>query len=188
MADRTVSKLTFQEVDTDHWGDFERLFEAKGSPKYCWCMAWRATAEEIKLDGAGRKVAMHNRVRAGTPVGLLGYLGHEPVAWCSIAPRTTFRGLVSDDSSDDGIWSITCFFVLRRLRRAGIARRLLRAALRHARDHGAKVVEAYPVEADSPSYRHMGFVSMFEEAGFHEVGREGTRRHVMQRKLRARTK
>jgi GNAT superfamily N-acetyltransferase len=167
----------------DHWDDFERLFEAKGSPKYCWCMAWRATAEEIKL-----KVAMHDRVRAGIPVGLLGYLGHEPVAWCSIAPRTTFQGVVRDGSSDDGIWSITCFFVLRRLRRAGIAKRLLGAALRHAREHGATVVEAYPVEVDSPSYRHMGFVSMFEEAGFHEVGREGTRRHVMQRKLRARAK
>jgi GNAT superfamily N-acetyltransferase len=187
MAARTASKLTFHEVDADHWDDFERLFEAKGSPKYCWCMAWRATKAEIPLDGAGRKVAMHNRVRAGTPVGLLGYLGHEPVAWCSIAPRTTFRGLVSNDGSDDEIWSITCFFVLRRLRRTGIAKRLLHAALRHAREHGAKLVEAYPVEADSPSYRHMGFVSMFEEAGFREIGREGTRRHVMQRKLRTRT-
>ena len=131
---------------------------------------------------------MHKRVRAGTPVGLLGYLRHEPVAWCSIAPRTTFRGLVSNDSSDDGIWSITCFFVLRRLRRAGIAKQFLGAALWHVREHGAKMVEAYPVEADSPSYRHMGFVSMFEKAGFREVGREGTRRHVMQRKLRARAK
>ena len=67
-------------------------------------------------------------------------------------------------------------------------KQLLGAGLRHAHEHGAKLVEAYPVEADSPSYRHMGFVSMFEEAGFHEVGREGTRRHVMQRKLRARAK
>jgi len=188
MADRTVSKLTFHEVDADHWNDFERLFQAKGSPKYCWCLAWRATSEEIKLDGAGRKVAMHDRVQAGIPVGLLGYLGHEPVAWCSLAPRTTLRGFVSDDSSDDGIWSITCFFVLRRLRRAGIAKQLLGAALRHARERGAKVVEAYPVEVDSPSYRHMGFMSMFEKPGFHKVGREGTRRHVMQRKLRARAK
>lgn len=121
-------------------------------------------------------------------MGLLGYLGHEPVAWCSIAPRPTFRGLTGADSPDDIIWSITCFFVLRRLRRAGIAKQLLGAALRHARAHGAKVVEAYPVEADSPSYRHMRFVSMFEKAGFRKVGREGTRRHILQRRLRARAR
>ena len=44
-------------------------------------------------------------------------------------------------------------------------------------------MEAYPVDEDSPSYRFMGFVPMFEEAGFREIGREGMRRHVMQRKL-----
>jgi len=61
---------------------------------------------------------------------------------------------------------------------------MLAAALKHARQHGAKVVEAYPVNEDSPSYRFMGFVPMFKEAGFHQVGREGSRRHVMQRKVR----
>ena len=30
----------------------------------------------------------------------------------------------------------------------------------------------------------MGFVSVFEKAGFYEVGRAGTRRHVMQLKVR----
>lgn len=64
-----------------------------------------------------------------------------------------------------------------------MTKQLLAAALRHARKHGAKVVEAYPVEADSPSYRFMGFVPMFEEAGFREIGREGTRRHVMRHEL-----
>lgn len=35
------------------------------------------------------------------------------------------------------------------------------------------------MEPDSPSYRFMGFVPVFEKAGFREVGRAGTRRHVM---------
>jgi len=51
----------------------------------------------------------------------------------------------------------------------------------HAYDlvEGARVVEAYPVAPDSPSYRFMGFVPAFEKAGFREVGRAGSRRHVM---------
>lgn len=53
----------------------------------------------------------------------------------------------------------------------------------YAREQGATVVEAYPVDPDAPSYRFMGFVPTFEEAGFSEVGRAGYRRHVMQLKL-----
>ena len=57
---------------------------------------------------------------------------------------------------------------------------LLDAAVRHAKKHGAHVVEGYPVDPDSPSYRHMGFVPLFKAAGFREMGREGSRRHVVQ--------
>lgn len=177
-------KFTVRAVEADTWPDFERLFEGKGAPKYCWCMAWRATKEESKqTDSASRKRAMQSRVRSGMPVGLLGYLDGDPVAWCSVAPRSTYRPLVRDNASDEGIWSIACFFTRREFRGQGLTKRMLAAALRHARAHGATVVEAYPVDADSPSYRHMGFVPMFAEAGFVEVGREGTRRHVMRRRL-----
>lgn len=181
-----IPEATFEvhEVIAERWADFERLFEARGGPKYCWCMAWRATTEEAKhATSASRKAAMAARVDGGTPVGLLGYLGGEPVAWCSVAPRSTYRRLVSNGSPDDGIWSIVCFFVLKPHRGTGITKRMLAAALAHARQRGAKVVEAYPVDKDSPSYRFMGFVPLFEEAGFQEIGREGSRRHVMQRRM-----
>jgi len=56
---------------------------------------------------------------------------------------------------------------------------VLRAAIDHATRNGATVVEAYPVDADSPSYRFMGFVETFSKAGFQELGRAGQRRHVM---------
>jgi GNAT superfamily N-acetyltransferase len=123
--------------------------------------------------GASRKAAMAARIHAGTPVGLLGYLAEEPVAWCSIAPRSSYRRLVSGETSDTGIWAIACFFVVRRPRDTVITRQLIAAAVRHARAHGAAIVEAYPVEPDSPSYRFMGFVPVFEKAGFTGVGREG---------------
>jgi hypothetical protein len=58
-------------------------------------------------------------------------------------------------------------------------RRLIAAATDYARENGATVVEAYPVDPDAPSYRFMGFVPVFAEAGFAEIGRAGRRRHVM---------
>jgi GNAT superfamily N-acetyltransferase len=177
----TSGPLTIREVTSQTWSDFDRLFESKGAPGYCWCMAWRASATEIRnASKANRKQQIAGRIRSKTPVGILGYLDGEPVAWCSVGPRSTFRGLVKGDGPDDGIWSITCFFVLRRHRKTGLARAMLAAAIRHAKAKGARVVQGYPVTPDSPSYRHMGFVSMFESMGFSQCGREGKRRRVME--------
>ncbi len=176
-----IDCIVFREVTANRWPDFERLVECRGGPKACWCMVWRATPEEAKhTDGASRKAAIAKPIAAGTTVGLLGYLDEEPVAWCSVAPRSTYRRLVEDGSSDEGVWSIACFFVVRRLRGHGITQRIIAAAIDFAKSGGASIVEAYPVDPESPSYRFMGFVPTFEAAGFREVGRAGTRRHVFQ--------
>lgn len=176
-------RLTFREVTRSRWADLEKLFESPGGPKYCWCMVWRATPQEAgRRDGRSRKAALNRRVRRGVPIGLLGYLGEEPVAWVSIAPRPTYRHLGGlDDSTDEPekVWSLICFFVARPFRGRGVMTQLLKAAVNHARRRGATVVEAYPVEPSSPSYRFMGFTPVFKAAGFREVGRAGTRRHVM---------
>jgi hypothetical protein len=93
--------LSFREVTAANWSEFEQLFESKGGPKSCWCMAWRASTKEAKhTDGRSRKAAMKQRVRSNTPVGLLAYSDQEPVAWCSIAPRSTYRRLVSDETPE----------------------------------------------------------------------------------------
>ncbi|MFN0074252.1 MAG: N-acetyltransferase family protein [Chloroflexota bacterium] len=184
MSDSAAS-LRISAVTPDTWADFERLFESKGAPSYCWCMAWRKTAEESKkTDRPSLKVAIANRVKSGTPIGLLGYVESTPVAWCSVAPRHTHSRLVSDGSDDEGTWSITCFFVSKSHRGKGTGRLMLTVAVQHALASGARVVEAYPVDPDSPSYRFMGFVSTFAKAGFAECGREGKRRHVMRLKVR----
>lgn len=161
-----LDRLVFHKVDPHRLPDFERLFESRGGPKACWCMVWRATPQEARAtDGASRKNAMLQRIAAGIPVGPLGYLDEELIAWFSIAPRSTYRRLVDDGTSDDGVWSLACFFVVRRWRGQGITQRIIAAAVDHAKSKGAKVVEAYPVAPDSPSYRFMGFVPMFETAG-----------------------
>jgi GNAT superfamily N-acetyltransferase len=180
----SMPSLEFHEVDASRWEDFERLFESRGGPKSCWCMVWRSGAKTTK--GQERKVAIRSYVRDGVPIGLLGYHQDEPVAWCSIAPRTTYRELGGPNDANEhpeDVWSLACFFIRRELRGEGLTKQIIEAAVRHAARHGATVVEAYPVDADSPSYRFMGYIKTFAAAGFHEVGRAGTRRHVMRRKL-----
>jgi GNAT superfamily N-acetyltransferase len=176
--------LTFHEVDQETWPDLEQLFESRGGPKYCWCMVWRATPKELKGNAQVHKAALKHRVDTTIPIGIVGYLDQEPIAWCSIAPRTTFHGLGGINGViEENVWSLTCFFVKRHLRGKGIIRQLIKAAVTHATLKGATIVEAYPVDPGSPSYRFMGYVESFKSAGFEEVGRAGSRRHVLRLKV-----
>jgi GNAT superfamily N-acetyltransferase len=177
--------LTFRPVDGSTLADFEAFFTSPGAPKHCWCMVWRRTAVEVKNnDPAGRRRQMLARVGNGVPVGLLAYDAGRPVAWVSAAPRDTYRKLGGPPAEEgEVIWSIVCFFVTRKRRGEGVTRRLIAAALDHAKTNGATIVEAYPVDPDAPSYRFMGFVPVFVAAGFADLGRAGKRRHVMRYRL-----
>ena len=148
---------------------------------YCWCLLRREPSKRrAGLDLGGRRALMQDRVDRGEPVGLLGYLDQEPIAWCSVSPRDTYLPMGGpDEAGDKNVWSIVCFYIQRRHRRKGIARHLLAAAVEQAKANGADIVEAYAVDPDSPSYRFGGFRHLFLQAGFHEVGMAGTRRHVM---------
>lgn len=174
-------ELTFRPVTKATQADFETLFEAPGAPKYCWCMAWRATGDETKLPGPKRKPLMLDRIDRGVPVGLLGYAGGEPVAWVSIAPKETYRDELGgpEPKDDEKVWSLVCMFLRRDFRGAGVGHQLIAAAVKQAKKRGADVVEAYPVRRDSPSYRFGGFIPAYEKAGFKPAGTAGSRRHVM---------
>ncbi|EMJ87194.1 MULTISPECIES: GNAT family N-acetyltransferase [Leptospira] len=175
--------LIIRPVDKNNWSDFETLFESKGSPHYCWCMAWRMTGEERKNNTTeNRKKFIKQRVMSKTPIGLIGYINQEAIAWCSIAPRETYRSLGGDENLEN-VWSIVCFFVKKEYQRGRMATIFIESAKDYAKKNGAKYIEAYPVEKKSPSYRFMGFISMFEKAGFIFIKKAGARRNVMTYKL-----
>src|SRR5688572_25396295 len=72
------------------------------------------------------------------------------------------------------------FFILKEVRRQGIMEGLIKAAVEHAKTNGAQIVEAYPIDMQSPklagqtfnSYSgYMGVASAFRSLGFEQVGR-----------------
>ncbi len=181
-AEVSRQEYEFKPVTRERWREFEELFESRGCPHHCWCMVWRATpAERTRTDGASRKAFMKKRINSRTPVGILGYHDGRPVAWCSIAPKTTYRSLTGREPSadDNDAWSLVCFFVRREHRGRGLTRALINAGIDYARGNGAQSVEAYPVDLDSPSYRFMGYVKTFASLGFEDTGRVGKRRHIL---------
>ncbi|HWQ74476.1 MAG TPA: GNAT family N-acetyltransferase [Syntrophomonas sp.] len=173
------SSIEIRPVDMTNWADFEAFFESKGKLNNCWCMVWRMTKEELKTNtSVCRKAFIKERVWSGVPIGLLAYADGCPIAWCSIAPRETHQRLGGDDDIEN-VWSITCFYIVREFRGKGLVHLLIDYARTYAKNNGAKYLEAYPVDPESPSYRFMGFVSTFEKEGFRYIKDAGTRRHVM---------
>jgi len=87
---------------------------------------------------------------------------------------------------DQPVWSVVCSYVARPYRGQGLQHRLLAAALIWAREQGAGLIEAYPV--DKPERSHDDFMffgsrSLYEQAGFREVVRRSPTRVVMRRDL-----
>lgn len=70
------------------------------------------------------------------------------------------------------MWAIVCFHVHPAARHRGVAKELLQAAVEHAFEHGARVVEAYPHERRAD---YMGSSELFEAAGFRPVRSAGVR-------------
>lgn len=155
-------------------------------------MFYRKTGTDTGV-GAENRRAMKALVDRGNVPGLIGYEDGVPVAWVSLGPRDDYpklrRSPVMKPVDDRPVWSIMCFFVDRSVRGKGLAQRMLRAAVDHARSHGARLVEAYPVDTEEqldPDVMFFGAKSMYDRAGFREVARRKPTRPVVRRALRAR--
>jgi GNAT superfamily N-acetyltransferase len=84
---------------------------------------------------------------------------------------------------------VTCFFVTKEWRRAGVSSRLLRGAIEHARRHGARMLEGYPVVSRTgtmpDAFAWTGFPAAYERAGFQEAARPSASRRIMRKTIRS---
>src|SRR5687767_707885 len=185
---RTKSRLTFRPLTPQRWSDLERLFGARGACGGCWCMSWRLTRSQFERQkGLPNKAAFQTIVTTGPAPGVLAYSGAEPVGWCAVAPRPVHARLENSRIlarvDEQPVWSVTCFFVARAFRRAGVSTQLLKAVVAHAANLGAKIVEGYPVDPKKDPmpdvFAWTGITSAFRKAGFKEVARRSATRPIM---------
>jgi GNAT superfamily N-acetyltransferase len=171
----------------ERWPDLETLFDENKTCRLCWCMWWRVkNAEFERQKGQGNKKALKKIIHSGKVPGILAYAGDEAIGWCSLGPREEFGRLERSPwlrrVDSEPVWSIVCFFVAERFRQRGVMERLLKAAVEYAGRQGARIVEAYPVDAKSsirPELAYTGIAEVFRQAGFAEVLRRSETRPVM---------
>jgi GNAT superfamily N-acetyltransferase len=185
-------ELEFHPVTSDRWDDLEQLFGPRGAIGGCWCMWWRIKRKDFEQQqGEGNHDAMCSIVDSGKVPGILAYSDGAPVAWCSVAPREDFpvldRSPILKRVDDRPVWSIVCFFIAKDYRHQHLSSRMLKAAVDYAAQHGARIVEGYPITPkidQAPDiYIFTGLESTFVKAGFVEVARRSEFRPIMRYSL-----
>jgi GNAT superfamily N-acetyltransferase len=193
INDDTKQEFRVYPATAERWPDLETLFGPNGASAGCWCMWWRLTKSDFKqLKGEGRKAMLREMTCKGQTPGLLAYHNDRPVGWCSIGRRENYILLENSRFlkriDDQPVWSIVCFYVARAYRRKGVMSALLRGAVEYARGQGAKIIESYPADMQSPKLTgkrlthcggYMGIASVFKDIGFVEVGRASDTQLIM---------
>ena len=144
-------------------------------------------AEFEKQKGPKNKKAFKKIVDSGPPPGILAYVDRQPAGWCAVAPRKDYSALqrshILQPIDDQPVWSITCFFVAKPFRRKGLTVELIKSAIKLARQHGAKIVEAYPKDPGEAAVPDVfvwnGLMSAFRKVGFQECLRRSKTRPIM---------
>lgn len=181
-------ELITQPLTPERWPDLERLFgPERGANSGCWCMWFRLTRKEWDAKGRdGRKAAFRALVERGPPPGLLAYAEGEPIGWVAVAPReehpVVLRSRTIAPVDDAPAHAITCFYLAPRWRRHGLMRPLIEAAVAFAREQGAGLVEAYPIDPPAGVRNSGGFHGLahaFRACGFREAARRSQLRPVM---------
>jgi len=197
-----MAGLKFYPATPERWHDLENLFGKNGANAGCWCMFWRLERSMFKkTKGDGNRQILKQVVESDKQPGIVAYNGDKAVGWCGVAPREDLVALensrILKRVDDKPVWSITCFFVNKETRGEGIMESLIKAAVAHAKDHGAQIVEAYPIDMQSPkligqtfgSYSgYMGVASAFRKIGFLEVGRASETQLIMRMVLKGTSK
>jgi len=158
------------------WPLIAELFAEGGDPRWCFCQWWRKrNANWTNTTADANRADLEALVGgAGPAPGLVAIEDGRAVGWVGLGPREDFPRLgasrVIPQLPGDAVWAINCFVVAKGARRGGVAGALLEAAVTYARDHGAGVVEGYPVRTSggkvSAAGLYTGTEGMFERSGF----------------------
>lgn len=176
--------MTSLPLTPDRLADMEQVFGERGTARNCFCMHWRRPDGGFG-DRRDNRARFADRASGGRPPGLLGYVEGKPVGWVQVAPNSEFPALARSrllrPVDDIETWAINCFVVRTGHRKRGVAAGLLAAAIEFAKNEGATVIEAYPVDGVRVSAvdYFTGIMSMFEEHGFTEVIRRNQDRPIV---------
>lgn len=189
----SASALNVVPLASERWPDLEDLFGPKGACYGCWCNHFRMPQKQrLPLLGEGARQLFEERVRKGPPPGVLAYDDETCVGWLQVGPRRDIpewnnprrasTPLPDAPAEDERVWAASCFFVRKAWRGKGVTAALLDGAIIFARESGARLLEAAPMDHEfkrSSEGLYVGPERVFLRAGFVEVARQKEGRPLM---------
>lgn len=181
-----MPQISIAPATPDRFRDAQATFDNGGDGRSCQCQWWTLTNAQFQAASPEERASLfQSEVDAGPPPGLIAYVDGEPAGWVRVGPRTRqvrlartrhFRAHSREAWDDESVWAVSCFVVRKEHRGQGLNERLLAAAIDFARDGGARVLEAYPLDPGAGSKKASnslfhGVVSTFATLGFREVAR-----------------
>jgi len=176
------------------WLDVRAVFDIPGDPRTCYCQYFKLRGRAWDCSNEEKERMLRRQLEVSPGPGVLAYVGDDPAGWCAVEPRDAYPKLVNSRiggasirTADQHVWAVTCFVMRREFRSRGISAALLDGAIDHARAHGARVLEAYPVDTEGervPSANmYHGGSTVFARAGFRETARPASGRVIMELEL-----
>ena len=126
---------------------------------------WEKATKEYKRNSA------KTLIKEEKMNGFLAFIDTEPAGWCNVNSKEVYDKIPVDSESDDTrerkIASIVCFLIAPAHRKKGLARKLLKQAIKTLKGGGFAWIEAYPRKGDlSDAHSYHGPVSLFASEDF----------------------
>lgn len=190
MTDHLIKPLS-----TETWDAFAALVEKhNGVWGGCWCTSFHGDTEEDGKKTVSARAFKQRMVEQGIAHAALVFEGNDAIGWCEYGtiaelPRIYYRKEYEAGALVQPQFRITCFFIDRDHRRAGVSRDALNGALGLMAAAGGGVVEAYPQDTHgekvTASFLYNGTRGLFEKAGFEFERPLGKTKCVMRKTIAA---
>jgi GNAT superfamily N-acetyltransferase len=190
---RDMSQIQVLPATSERFDEVENALTGGGDGRACQCQWWMMPGSRFSALSVEEKTEiLREETAASVPPGLVATVDGVGAGWVRVGPRpdherlarTKLYGKTSPEPwTDTSTWAISCFSVRKEFRGQGLTRRLLDAAVAFARENGARLVEAYPIDtattkASSNELYH-GALTTFLDAGFVETARPRADRPIV---------
>ena len=143
---------------------------------YCHFYHFPGTIEQWKeAPKEDNRNASINLIKEEKMNGLLAFVKNEPVGWCNFNFKDIYEKVSIESEPEESlkgkVASVVCFLIAPDYRKKGVARKLLKHAIKILKEKNCAWIEAYPRRqidlSDAHSYH--GPVSLFDSEGFSVV-------------------
>ncbi len=179
-----TAPLVVESAEARHASALVDLFARTSTP--CHCQYWHFEGDKnawldrlFNAPEQNRAAFVHDLAQPGLK-GVVALEAGQAIGWLKLTPaervaklygQRLYKSLAVFQGPRDGVLTVGCMLVDEAMRRRGIARALLGAAIDLAKASGARAVEAFPRRSEqaSPAELWMGPPAVFLDAGFEIV-------------------